>query len=591
MCGIAGVVGAAQTQPQHVASMVEKIRYRGIDESGMQAVQGRAIMGQARRKIVDVHGGQQPMSTPDGKVWVVFNGEIYNFVELREELEAKGYNFHTKCDTEILLHLWREEGEAMLQKLIGMFAFFIWDEAQDKGMLARDRQGIKPCFVAEYKGGLAFCSEIKGLFALPGLEPEINPAGLKNVFAFNYCPPPQTCFAGITHLEPGTYLLFEGSKKPQQKRYWRWPFEQEKRTPGFEEFEALLDDVVRIQMRFDVAGGMYLSGGVDSGVVAYHLKQQWNAQTLPAYGLNFPNQEFSEFSHAQRVADLLDIDLEEVKIMPDMIPDIASKVSYHAEQPHGDFSFFLFYLLAQRTQKNGQIVMFTGDGPDESMGGQHFHNQPAPDFVMRDYYNTICYMPEDMRSRVLCKEFGSETPDPYEHFMQMLEPFAALDPVDKIAAYESGFLLPGNNVLKGERMSSAFSLEIRSPMLDHRVSEVFTRLPPEQKFAEGFSKYYLKKYAVTKLPHDHIFKKKSMPTLPIGEWIKQDLYDWAHALLSRADERIMNRDSVLKVLAEHKRGEHNHTRALRTLIMTQLWIEQSVGIGAQERPKAMEAMA
>jgi len=191
MCGIAGVINVG-IAPAHVAAMIDKIRYRGVDESGVHVLP-RAVIGHARLAVVDPENGKQPMCNTDETVWVTFNGEIYNYVELREELKAKGYKFKSRCDTEVLVHLWREEGEKMLDRLIGMFAFFLWDTKNDRGMLVRDRQGIKPCFVAEYQGGVAFASEMKAIMTLPGMKREVNAAGLKDVFAFNYCPPPQTC--------------------------------------------------------------------------------------------------------------------------------------------------------------------------------------------------------------------------------------------------------------------------------------------------------------------------------------------------------------------------------------------------------------
>jgi len=588
MCGIAGVVNASGVQPAHVKAMVDKIHYRGRDESGVEALGNRAIVGHARLAVVDPENGKQPMSNTDNTVWVTFNGEIYNYVELREELKAKGYKFKSRCDTEVLVHLWREEGEKMLDRLIGMFAFFIWDTKHDRGMLARDRQGIKPCFITDYQGGLAFASEMKALFCLPGLTPEVNANALKDVFAFNYCPPPQTCFKGVTHLDPGCYLLFEGNKKPVKKRYWQWPFAAEKATPSYEEFEALIDDAIRLQMRFDVKGGLYLSGGVDSSIVAHHLKKQWKHPRLEAFGLNFPNQDYSEYRYSEEVAKLLDIDLHEARINPDMIPGIADKVVYHAEQPHGDFSFFLFYLLAQRANKEDKIVMFTGDGPDEALAGfrhneQYFHGQTRMNFSLTDYFNVICYMDAPMRKRVLNSDFERSTPDPIDRFSEIIEPWRDLEPVEQIVAYECTSLAPGNNLVKGDRMGACWSTEGRAPLTDHRISEMFIRLPVNQKFRDGIGKYYLKDYSATKLPRDLIFKKKSMPTLPIGEWMKTTLYDWAHDILARSDSSYINTKAALDVLQEHKSGTHNHTRALRTLLMTQLWIEQCVRAGAAQK--------
>ena len=576
MCGIAGVVGANGVLAAHVKTMIDQIQFRGRDGHGIETLGNRVVMGHARLSVVDYEHGKQPMPNTDNTVWVTFNGEIYNYVELREELKAKGYQFKSRSDSEVLVHLWREEGEKMLERLIGMFAFFIWDTKLDRGILVRDRQGIKPCFIADYKGGIAFASEMKAILSLPDMPREVNAAGLKDVFAFNYCPPPQTCFKGITHLEPGCYLLFEGDKKPVKKSYWKWPFAAEKRTPSFEEFEALTDEAIRIQMRFDVDGGLYLSGGVDSSIVAYHLKKQWPHARLEAFGLNFPNQDFSEFGYSEEVAKVLDIDLQEARITPDMIPEIANKVVYHAEQPHGDFSFFLFYLLAKRANEQNRVVMFTGDGPDEAMGGQFIHRHAQKEVSLAEYLDAICYMDNATRARVLNPDFERSTPTPAQRFAEMLEPWKHLAPVEQMAAYECVYLLPGNNLLKGERMGALWSTENRSPMMDHRVSELFIRLPAEQKFQQGITKYYLKNYAATKLSHDLIFKKKTMPTLPIGEWMKTTLREWTRDAFSRIDNAYVNKAAAMAMLDEHIAGTHNHTRSLRTILMSQLWLENCV---------------
>ncbi|MDX2112970.1 MAG: asparagine synthase (glutamine-hydrolyzing) [Alphaproteobacteria bacterium] len=572
MCGIAGLINVEGATIADVQAMVSVVRHRGPDDAGV-VQHGAAVMGHARLAIVDPATGRQPLYNEDGSVCVTFNGCIYNYVELRAELEAKGYHFKTRCDTEVLVHLWRAEGENMMRRMIGMFAFFIWDTKQQRGMLVRDRQGIKPCFVARYQGGYAFASEMKSILALPGMKRELNASALKEVFAFNYCLSPHTCFTGIEHVEPGCYWLFEGKKEPQKKRYWQWPLEEEKRTPSFEEFEALLEDAVRLQMRFDVAGGLYLSGGVDSSVVGYHVRRAWREKNLDAYGLNTVNEAYSEFGFSEQAADQLDIHLHEVRIEPKLLPEIASKVIRHAEQPHGDFSFFLFYLLAERAHRDGKVVLFSGDGPDEALGGQHFRRAPRPDFSLKDYFATINYMDSHHRACVLNPDFEHETPDPWARFQEKLAPFGHMSLIDQIVAFETTSLLPGNNLLKGERMGAAWSTEVRSPLMDHRISELFVCLPSSQKFADGYSKFYFKNYAATKFPREFIFREKTMPTMPIGEWIKAPLYDWAHELLARHDGSIMNTKAALAMLAEHKEGKANHTKHLRTMLMTQLWLE------------------
>lgn len=577
MCGMSGVVGVPSIKEHHVAKMIETIRYRGVDEAGAKDL-GGAVMGHARLAVVDPENGMQPMSNTDDTVWVSFNGEIYNYVELREELKQKGYKFKSRCDTEVLVHLWREEGEKMLSRLIGMYAFFIWDTKNNKGMLARDPQGIKPCFIAPYKGGWAFASEMKAILSLPDFPVEINDNGLKQVFAFNYCPPPQTCFKGITHFEPGHYMIFETGKQPVKKQFWQWPFAQSRQDVSYDDFGALIDDAVRMQMRFDVAGGMYLSGGVDSSVVAHHLIKQWNTPQLEAVGLDFSQPEYSEFENSKTAAKLLNINLKKSLISPDMIPQIAADVSWHAEQPHGDFSFFLFYILAKGAHEAGKIVMFTGDGPDETMSGflhnqKFFHDQSRMNFSLSNYFDVICYMNEQQRAHLLNPDFEKSTDNPVDVFQSLIDPWRDLEPVEQIMAYECTSLMPANNLVKGDRMGARWSTEGRAPFMDHRLTELFVRLPVNQKFHNGIGKYYLKKYAAEFFPHDFIFRNKTMPTMPIGEWIKGPLYNWARETLAANTNERFNTKNMLALLEEHKAGAANHTRQLRTLLMTQIWLQ------------------
>ena len=578
MCGIAGVVGARGTTEQDVWGMVDCIKYRGVDEQGVETL-GRAVLGHARLAVVDPENGKQPMSSTDGKVWVVFNGEIFNFIELREELKDKGYKFKSRCDTEVLVHLWCEKGERMLDDLVGMFAFFIWDQRTETGMLARDRQGIKPCFYASYEGGVAFASEMKAILALPKFQRKVNDAALGHVFSFNYCPPPQTCFEGIRHLPPGTSMRYANGRFSEPKRYWQWPLEGERVEATPEDLERALDAAITLQMRFDVEGGLFLSGGVDSSVVAKRLAPQWNRPVLDALGLRIDDQGFSEYSYAERVAAELNLNLSALDIAASDIPDIAQAVVRHAEQPHGDFSFFLFYLLSRRAHQQGKIVMFTGDGPDEVMLGfrhneQFFSTMTRANFSMRNYFDLISYTTAKDRQRIMSPGFLPHTQRSAELFMEMIQPWSDLEPMEQVAAYELNYLMPGNNSVKGDRMGACWSIEGRAPFLDHRVSEMFARLPITSKFYQGTGKYFLKQAAARYFDHDFVFRPKTMPTLPIGEWIKAPLFQWARDVLALPDGGRFDRKELHVMLDEHRSGLHNHTRQLRTLLMTKLWLQE-----------------
>lgn len=578
MCGIAGVVNVGGVSERDVASMIQCIRYRGPDEAGVKSL-GRAIIGHARLAVVDPENGHQPMCNTDETVWVTFNGEIYNYVELREELRLKGYRFKSRCDTEVLVHLWREEGEKMLERLIGMFAFFIWDTRENRGILVRDRQGIKPCYFAEIGNGIAFASELKSILSLPDFETRPNNDALMQVFAFNYCPPPETCFEGIRHLSPGTYLRFEGDRPPTQHSYWQWPFYASRYTPSAEEFGELMDDAVRMQMRFDVKGGIYLSGGVDSTIVAGHLLKQWNEPTLSGVALDFEDPRFSELEYSKKVAEKYNIALSVVSMSCAQVPLLAANVVHHAEQPHGDFSFFLFYLLAEEAHRQHKIVMFSGDGPDETLVGfthneRYLSRQGRLNFAVNSYFDTICYMRQRDREELLTPEFRAVVTDPLDRFESLIAPWRDLDPVEQIAAYESTALMPGNNLVKTDRMGARSSIEGRSPFLDHRIAELFARLPLQEKFRDGIGKYFLKQYALQSFDADFIFRPKTMPTAPIGEWLKGDLYGWARDLLQSEEDGRFQTKAVLRLLDEHRRGERNGTSQLRTILMTKIWLRE-----------------
>ncbi len=579
MCGISGVIHTQRFDASDVAKMIDCIAYRGPDEQDVATV-GPCILGHARLAVVDPENGGQPMSNTDDTVWVVFNGEIYNFVEIREDLKAKGYVFKSRCDTEVLVHLWREKGERMLDDLIGMFAFCLWDTRENRGMLARDRQGIKPCYVMDVDGGLAFASEIKSLLSLPGVTPEIDDVGLNMVHSFNYCPPPRTCYRGISHLEPGSYLLINGDGSREKRTYWSWPIGTDKAELAEDAFAALLDDAIRLQMRFDVKGCLFLSGGVDSSVVSRHLRPRWNETQMLAFGLDCRVEGFGEYHLAERVAKTFDCDLHPIQYDHMIVPDEVDAVLHHTDQPHGDFSFFLIRKLCKAAHEAGVIVAFNGDGPDEILSG-FSHNsaflsrQTRTNFPLADYFAQINFMPEPRRSKLLTDDFRQVLPDPIVEFEEMLSPWRDLEPIDQIAAYESTVLAPGNNLIKTDRMGAGQSIEGRSPFMDHRISEAFARMPVSQKFKDGTGKYFLKKYGLRFFDHDLMFRQKSMPTMPIGEWIKGPLEDWARATLQQLDPSRYQVPQILSLFDDHKANKGNYTRELRTLLMVSNWMKSA----------------
>ncbi len=575
MCGIAGIVGSSKYEERDVKKMIKKISYRGPDEQGTINL-GNVKLGHARLAVVDPENGTQPMSNQDDTVWVVFNGEIYNHLEIRTKLIQKGYKFKSRCDTEVLVHLWREKGIDMLHDLIGMFSFCIWDKNLNKGILVRDRQGIKPCYLTKLKtGGFAFASEIKSLLTLEGLNIEIDDEGLNLFHTFNYTPPPKTCYKNISHLMPGTYIEFDHNGIIKKENYWEWPLVREKEEIDLNELGSLIDDSVQMQLRFDVKGCMFLSGGVDSSILAAHLSRNWN-QKIVAFSLDTKSEKYGEFKLAENVARKIgNIDLVPVEYDCRIVPDNIDSILFHCDQPHGDFSFFLIRELCKAAHKEGFIVALNGDGPDETLAGfshnQDFlSSQTRTNFALIDYFNRSFYMNETSRKKLLCEDFRTKV-DPISFFESLLYKWRDLDPIDQIAAYECNALSPGNNLIKTDRMGAALSLEGRSPFLDHRISEIFAKAPQKQKFFNSTSKFLLKEYGLRFFERELMFRKKSMPTLPIGDWIKGPLYGWAKDLLMKLDPSRYNVKNALIFLEQHKKGEANHTRELRTLLMTSQW--------------------
>lgn len=364
------------------------------------------------------------------------------------------------------------------------------------------------------------------------------------------------------------------------RKYWSWPLSNEKVELSGEAFEALLDDAIRLQMRFDVEGCLFLSGGVDSSVIAAHLTKQWNRPKLLAFGLDCREEGFGEFHLAKNVAARFEkIDLHPISYDNSIVPDNIEAVLHHADQPHGDFSFFLIRELCQAAHDAGVIVAFNGDGPDELLSGfshnqEFFSTQTRTNFALGEYFKRICFMPDASRERLLTGDFRSYLGQPIDAFEDLLADWRHLDPIDQIVAYECTSLSPGNNLIKTDRMGAGMSIEGRSPFMDHRITEAFAKVPQTQKLRDSVSKYFLKDYGMRFFDRDFMFRKKSMPTMPIGEWVKGSLHEWAVDTLRLLDPSRYNVDEALNMLEEHRLEKANYTRELRTLFMSAIWMQK-----------------
>lgn len=553
MCGFAGYFGAVEDAGRLVSRMVDTIAHRGPDERGV-FTRSEAGLGHARLSIVGLGDGQQPMSDAGGALTIVFNGEIFNYVELRSELRSRGRHFCTSSDTEVILHLYDEMGEDCVTALNGDFAFAIWDARRRRMMLARDRIGVRPLFHASRNGTLYFASEIKALLQVPGLSAELDPVALDQVFTLWAPIAPRTAFRDIHELEPGCLMLAtqDGS---EIRRYWDLDYPDRDAPPqvidegaAAEELRALLTDAVRLRMRADVPVGAYLSGGLDSSLVSA-LAAKMAPQGLQTFSVTFDSAEHDESAFQREMAAQLGTRHRAVACRAGDIARVFPEVVRFAERPIIRTAPAPLYQLSGLVRQAGLKVVLTGEGADEVFAGYDIFrearvrrfcaSQPASRLRPRLFRRLYPYLPGLRQQSVeyLAAFFGAgDTPldDPlFSHrprfkstsaaklfFSGDLKAtlngydaaedlagrlptaFARWHPLNQAQYLESRFLLPGYILSsQGDRMAMAHGIEGRFPFLDHRLVEFAAKLPPEMKLKGLREKHLLRKAAGERLPH------------------------------------------------------------------------------------------
>ncbi|WP_449370435.1 asparagine synthase (glutamine-hydrolyzing) [Thiomonas sp.] len=593
MCGIYGFFDRSgrSLSEQTLAAMDASLIHRGPDDSGVFTA-GGAALGNRRLSIIDLAGGHQPFVSDDGKIALVQNGEIFNHVELRAELQRQGVRFHSDhSDTEVLLRLYEREGLGFLPRLNGMFAIAIWDgrDPEDPRLhLVRDRIGVKPLFVHDDGRQVLFGSEIKAvLAALPG-RPALDLPALQHYLAYNYAPPPFTLFAGVRHVMPGTVLTVSSSGS-QTRRWWSLA-EQTQSVRTFaawqQECLALLDDAVRLRLRADVPFGAFLSGGVDSSTVialmARHVREP--ART---FCIGFPDPRFDESPYARQAAQRFGATHRERIVQPDMLDDWA-RVLWHCDQPHGDASFMPTRSVSQLAVQDVKVVL-TGDGGDELFAGYDkyasfmadpaLRDLPAPDFA-RHYVAHTGLFGEQARAALFqpwLRQKLADVDSVRDVAAPWFEQAAHFDRVNQMLFLDMMLLLPGNNLVKPDRMGMSVSLEARSPFLDWRVMEFAFRAPGDTKLKDGDKKHRFKRAVEPLIGADLAHRRKQMFTVPIGEWFRGPRRQWLHELLFAPDAlgaRLFESDAVRKLFDDHVSGAANHTRELRALAALELWAQQ-----------------
>jgi asparagine synthase (glutamine-hydrolysing) len=621
MCGIAGMV---QTHPNGaldsgaIHRMCQAIVHRGPDDEGI-LVKGGVGLGMRRLSIIDLGGGHQPIFNEDKTIWIVYNGEIYNFQELRPELEARGHRFSTHTDTEVIIHLYEEHGADCVQKLRGMFAFALYDERAGRLLLARDRLGKKPLHYALDHGTLLFASEMKSILAVrPDLADKLNRAALLQYMYFGYIPDPATAFEAIHKLPPGHLLQFEKGEV-SIRQYWDFPrygtYEPNSEEELLEELEARLEEAVRIRLIADVPLGALLSGGTDSSTVVALMARSMS-QPVKTFSVGFRYSDFDEAPYARMVAQKFGTDHQELIVEPDLVGTL-EKLTSDLEEPFGDSSMLPTYFISCLARKYVKVAL-SGDGGDEGFAGYERYRIHLQDRSFkwippwaRDFYRGYLHplVPYRVPGRnlmysislpwqeryvegvslesfqremgVLSKDFVRSGESPLRAFEDVLAKAPAEDPLSRVLYLDSKTYLAGDILTKVDRMSMATSLETRVPLLDHVFLEWVTSLTPKWKMRNGSQKFILRKLAERiGVPRQVLDRPKQGFALPLGHWIRGELKELVRTTL--LDPQTLQRGyfhpaGVRRMLDEHMQGRRDHSARLWRFLVFELWHRNFLG--------------
>jgi asparagine synthase (glutamine-hydrolysing) len=589
MCGIFGYYdrGGDSLEACVLAEMGEAIRHRGPDDRGIYAVKGMAI-GNQRLSVIDLKGGRQPFISDDGQIIVVQNGEIFNHVELAQELKKFGNPCRTHSDTEVLLRLYEREGIDFIHKLNGMFAFAIIDKREQAMYIVRDRIGVKPMYIHDDGLKLVFASEIKSILKSGISKPCIDKEALHHYLSFNYVPAPYTIYNGIKHLMPGHAIKVtrEGSK------IWRWwdlaavqPEYGRAEKSWIEEFNSIIDDAVRIRLRSDVPFGAFLSGGVDSSTVVGLMSRQMN-EPVKTFCIGFHDSRYDESIFADVAASRFNTRHIMQRVDPDML-ELWPMVGFHCDQPHGDVSFLPTYRVSEIAVRDVKVVL-TGDGADELFAGydkyKNFFTQQniatlEDNAFQRRYFASISLFNEDGKRSLYSTEMRNDVDrlDSFDVAKPWFDSVPHQDRINQALFLDMQLLLSGNNLVKPDRMGMAVSLEARTPFLDYRMMEFAFRMPGELKLKDNETKYLYKKAVSGLIGNDLAYRKKQMFTMPVGDWFRESKREYcqSHFEQLKKHDSLFDSQKVQTLLDDHLNGKNNNTRELRALISLNHWLQRN----------------
>ncbi len=633
MCGIAGVVGGeiGVNMPgsrELMARMCGAIAHRGPDDEGHYIAEGVGI-GMRRLSIIDVASGHQPISNEDGSVWIVFNGEIYNYREIRDDLIALGHTFQTRTDTETIVHLYEEMGERCVERLRGMFAFAIWDWRTRTLLLARDRLGKKPLHYTVAGDTLVFGSEIKSLLLHPKVKREVNLQAISDYLSFGYVPDPATAFKDIHKLPPGHTLTFRDGQV-RTRAYWDFTYQDQPETEsGLDEayylahLNDLLAESVRVRLESEVPLGAFLSGGIDSSTVVALMAREMG-QPVKTFSIGFNEASFDELRYARLTAEKFQTDHHEFVVTPD-ICRIVNEIVWHHDEPFADVSSIPTYVVSKMAREHVTVVL-SGDGGDEVFGGYERYAverrrevfERIPRFIRqrlmlplsralprnaygRNYLRAIsldagpryvdssCYFTEEEKRSLLSSDVARALNgyNSAEAFERLYDTPASSAPLDHLLYLDSKAYLPGDILVKVDRMSMANSIETRAPLLDHKLIEFVQKMPASLKLRGLQTKYILKRAMSGIIPDEIVHRPKKGFDVPIKHWFNHELREMLDDMLNdrRTCERgYFNQSAVLEVLGEHRRGRRDNARHLWEFMMLELWHRMFIDGDALKSP-------
>lgn len=618
MCGIAGYLAAESRGELGAAlrNMSAALRHRGPDDEGFfeaVAQDGERRVGLAHRRlsIIDLSTGHQPMSNEDGSVQIVFNGEIYNFPELRDQLIARGYAFRTRSDTETIVRAYEEWGPECVTRLRGMFAFAIWDANAERLLLARDRYGKKPLFLHERGGLLLFASEIKAILAVPGVPRQVDRGALWDYFLYRYVPAPATLLADIRKLMPGSYAICERGVVTEVRYFV--PDDGKLSAPDVLEgdpvsaFLEQLDEAVRIRMISDVPFGAFLSGGIDSSAVVAMMSRH-STHPVKTFSVGFAESAYSELGYARTIANQFHAEHHELTVSQDHLMEHLPALVRYRDAPVAEPSDIPIYLLSREARRTVKMVL-TGEGADEFLGGYPKHvmeryvgtYQRLPAAVRRGLIEPLCLsLPygfrraktavanlglADRRER-LPRWFGAlsgaersrltrlEAPRINHRFLAGLDAFRGCSALRGILYFDQTSWLPDNLLERGDRMTMAASLEARMPFMDHQLAAFVSGLPDEWRVRGLTTKRILREAMRRVLPAGILARPKIGFRVPVNEWFRGSMrgYLTDHLLGSDSRTRDYYRPEALRsYVDEHTAGRQNHEKLLWCLLSLEIW--------------------